>query len=141
MKIDIVVTSCIYPNTFFINNDLTLNDRISNTHDNLKIICEALIKTNLYANIYLLESSFFEIKSDILEQLIPFKFKNKINFIQLTFTIDEKNLISKKGKGYSELLMIKKYLEIRNDTDYFLKISGRYQILNIAKLSDDKEPP
>ena len=43
-------------------------------------------------------------------------------------------MISKKGKGYSELLMIKKYLEIRNDTDYFLKISGRYQILNIAKL-------
>ena len=32
------------------------------------------------------------------------------------------------------MLMIKKYLEIRNDTDYFLKISGRYQILNIAKL-------
>ena len=134
MNLDIVVTSCIYPNTFFINSNLTTHDRILNTHDNLKWICESIIKVNIQANIYLLESSFIEINNDDLKQLIPVEFKDKIIFTQFCFTDEEKKMIRDKGKGYSELLMLKKYIEINNNVDYFLKISGRYQVINIPKL-------
>ncbi|MFL0298750.1 hypothetical protein AAE961_07695 [Aquirufa sp. 2-BAHN-186B] len=134
MNFDIVITSCIYPNTFFINSNLTINDRILNTHDNLKWICEFIIKENIQANIYLLESSFIEINNDDLIQLIPAEFKDKIIFTQFCFTDEEKLMIREKGKGYSELLMLKKYVEINNNGDYFLKISGRYKVTNISKL-------
>jgi hypothetical protein len=134
MNFDIVVTSCIYPNTIFINNKLSLNDRISNTRDNLKLICDSLNKISSKVNIYLLESSFTEIDKEVLNRLIPMEFKEKIIFVQFFFTDEEKTLITEKGKGFSELLMLKKYVEFYCVSEYFLKISGRYKILNFSKL-------
>jgi len=85
-------------------------------------------------NIYLIESSFIEIDEVVLKMLIPEKFKEKIIFKQFVFSDEEKCLIKDKGKGYSEFLMLKKCLETYDISEYFLKISGRYQILNFADL-------
>lgn len=75
------------------------------------------------------------------------RFRNKLDLTIMQFrpdSVDFSGFDNSKGKGYNEYLMIKKGLLKMTDADqspfaYFLKITGRYPMLNICTILSEIE--
>ena len=89
---------------------------------------EHILKKDQYRQIVFAENSGWNIEN--LKAKLPIFDKNKIEFVSLN--PDEFDL--SKGKGFNEMLMINKALEISEflkKSSYFFKVTGRYPIYNL----------
>lgn len=132
-EIDLVLTSCIFPNSLEINPELSINERIRDTNENIENILSQTESFSKKINIYFIDCSLSEVNKSYLDQVIEKRFLNRIKIIEFSLSEIEKSIILSKGKGYSEMLMIKKFLTISN-SNFFIKISGRYLIKNLKKI-------
>lgn len=135
-EIDIVLTSCIFPNTKELNPELSINERINDTSKNIFFLYEFSKISNIKLNLFFIDSSLSENKNSVIySKLFDSKKLNQFNILPHKLNINEKKEIFKRGKGYAEMLMIKKYLKLRKSkSNYFIKISGRYRVKNLGKI-------
>ena len=133
-----ILTSCINPNTDIFASG-SIEQRTIDLIDNINF----LNNKKIFDYIYIIDSSsknFFLKNMKFKEYLIQkgMKYYENNKFFQLSpdFNLDKE--IRKRGKGYSEMMMLlfvlNKIKKDNNEDIIFHKISGRYKILNINKL-------
>jgi len=138
----ILITSCIFPQvgTSRLSYDPTTraNDLIKASFHNVKYLLEA----NIYVYKYVLVELLSTVESEqyfFLNDFVP-RFKKQMAIAGLSGSVIGVKLnredianIHAKGKGYAEMLLLKEFFIKTNYSEHILKISGRYQIKNIAE--------
>lgn len=122
----LLITGTIVPNSNYVAN--------SNRETRRKEYLDNLIYyTNTFANedIYFLENSSFDFSMDNEFQEL---FRSK-NIRLIKFPVSDK---VNEGKGYQEFSMIDQAIELLSDRyTYFVKITGRYRVLNLKDLIEN----
>ncbi|MBA7510287.1 hypothetical protein ES705_02263 [subsurface metagenome] len=126
-KICILLTATINPkNVIFVKR----NDPIIRENDYIDSLKKWIEKTSY--SIVFCENSGYNI-----DQIIRIAEMYKLREIEI-LQFNGQNFPAEFGKGYGELLIIKYALQHSNlikDSDYIIKISGRYFIKNIGKIA------
>lgn len=126
----IVLTSCFKP---LLCDNISNHDVMSNvrlTHDSVCRFLSSSLCHSFGYKIFLVDCSDYNLISDLCMARIHdlFVTNPRVNYVQVPFTPDEILSINVRGKGFSELLMLKKFLNryafSKNTT--ILKSSARY---------------
>lgn len=125
-KIAILITGTIVPNSNFVantNSDIRRKEYL----DNL-IYYSGEFKNY---DIYFLENSNYDFSNDTEYQ----KLFNNNTIHLIKFPVSDK---VNEGKGYQEFSMIDQAIEqLNNKYEYFVKITGRYRVLNLKDLIEN----
>lgn len=123
----LLITGTIIPNSIYVTH-ININERRNEYYEALQFYSKQFPNDD----IYFLENSDFDFNSDVL-------FKQLLDEKRITLI---KYPISKhfeEGKGYQEFEMLDNCInQIGDNYNEFIKITGRYKVLNIKKLSEIK---
>lgn len=126
----ILLTSCFRP---VLLSNVTNTDVITNVRLSYKCLCSflssSLCSSREFKVIFLDCSDFEQIEPSVLETIDSLFVHNPLlQFHRINFTASELNAIQLKGKGFSEMLMIKHFLGTNSfpSGTKFLKCSARY---------------
>lgn len=122
-KLAVLVTGTIVPNSNFVAHQ-NIDNRRQEYIDGLNFYREQLPEID----IYFLENSSYDFEND--KELTAF-FSSK-NIILIKFPVSDK---FSEGKGFQEFEMLDNSIErLSSQYENFVKITGRYKVLNIKKL-------
>ncbi len=139
----LILTSCIFPNTFSGNISNFSPERRAKE---LILNCNYMLKKQLFDKIIIIDGSQKESlpkKKTFKDYLFDLGLKKSkvLYFYEFNPDINTQILIKEKGKGFSETKMILNVLENfkYSRKTIFYKLSGRYLIKNIEKVILDLE--
>lgn len=143
MKIAILLTSTVRPQV--IGSNFSVSERMEMYRSTLQYYAKTIgreypivMVENSDADLTLWKEEFKDsLRLEIL-QFTPTDLQNA----QTTKNTEDYGFDNRKGKGYNEYLMIKLALErskVLSESTHFLKITGRYPMLNIREMLGEME--
>lgn len=134
MKIGILFTSCVSPNTTVKTAVTNPEFRLIETRDSILANISRLTSLKQFdIYFYVIDSSYDVKYFEILKSSLG-GISTSINFKIIHFDQTNNFELLKKGKGFSELQIINRYIIETKNLNFVsnIKISGRYSIVNIC---------